>query len=160
MATPIKITPGTGLTIKYNGVFDFEKIYNDLHDWFIANRYGFNEKEHTKKTKDLGSNLELKWSGDKKIDDYAMYTIDLHLLIEEMNKEGKLDSGKLTIEIIATVTLDYTNKWSTKPFSNLLHQIYTKYIIKDKINGHYIGGLYGEAVNLQDTAKALLNLYS
>lgn len=159
MATPIKITPGTGLTIKYNGAFDFEKIYKELHDWFLANRYGFNEKEHTKKTKDLGSNLELKWSGDKLIDEYAMYTIDFHLLIEEMNKEGKLDSGKLIIEITATVTLDHGNKWSTKPFSNFLHKIYTKYIIKDRVN-NYIGGLYGEATNLQDTVKSLLNLYS
>jgi hypothetical protein len=160
MSETIKITPGLGLLIKYNGVFDFDKLYKEMHEWFVGYGYGFNEKEQTKKFGDLGAKVEFKWSGDRKIDDYAQYTIEVHTLIEEMNKAEKLDSGKLSIEITASLILDYKNKWQANPVRNFFFKIYNRVILKDKINKYYIGKLYEESINLQDTIKSILGLYS
>ena len=160
MSETINITPGIGLSIKYNGVFDFDKLYKEMHEWFVGYQYDFNEKEQTKKFGDLGAKVEFKWIGNRRIDDYAQFTIEVHTLIEEMNKVEKLDSGKLSIEITASLILDYKNKWQSNPVRNFFFKIYNKFIIKDKLNKYYIEKLYEESTNLQNTIKSILGLYS
>ena len=77
-----------------------------------------------------------------------------------MNKVEKLDSGKLSIEITASLILDYKNKWQSNPVRNFFFKIYNKFIIKDKLNKYYIEKLYEESTNLQNTIKSILGLYS
>ncbi len=160
MSSTIKITPGRGLTIRYSGVFDFDKLYKEMHDWFIKNAYDFEEKQHEDKSKDTGREIEITWNGERKIDEFAKFLITVRFLIEEFNKVEKLDSGKMVIEISASAVLDYNDRWKRKPFSNFLFNVYTKYIIKEKINTYYLGKLYNETVNLQDLGKSVLELYS
>jgi len=160
MAETLKLTPGKGLAIKYIGAFDFDKLYKDMHDWFIANRYEFSEKEHSRKEKDTGYFIEVHWEGERKIDEYAKFVINVDISISEMNKVDQMDYGKMYISFSGALVLDYLNKWSAKPFSNFLLKVYNKYIIKDKINKYYFGKLFGDVTALHDLAKATLGLYS
>lgn len=160
MPETIKITPGIGLTIKYSGAFDFDKLYKEMHDWFVMHKYDFNEKEHTKKERETGNYVEINWAGDKKIDDYAQFSITVHIIIENMAATEGIDSGNLAMELVGNLVLDYNNRWQSKPFNKFLIKIYNNYIIKDKINKQYIEKLYEEITNLQDTAKSILGLYS
>ena len=160
MSKAIKITPGRGLIIRYSGVFDFDKLYKEMHDWFMKNSYGFEEKQHDDRAKDRGRDIEIVWNGERKVDEFVKFLINVRFVIEEFNKVEKLDSGKLLIEISASAILDYTDRWNRKPFSNFLFNVYTKYIIKEKINNYYLGKLYRETVNLQELGKSVLELYS
>lgn len=160
MSETIKITPGVGLVIKYNGIFDFDKLYKGMHDWFMSYKYDFHEKENTKKSKDLGSFIEINWIAERNIDEYVKFLINVHIIIDNFNRVEKLDTGNMIIELSASLVLDYNNKWSIKPFHKFLFNIYNKYIIKEKINRYYIGKLYGEITDLQNTGKSILELYA
>lgn len=159
MPETIKRTPGVGLIIKYNGVFDFDKLYKGMHDWFVMHRYDFQEKEQTRKGKDLGAFMELEWAGERRVDEYAKFSITVHFIIEEMERVENLDKGKLLIELAASLILDYKNSWQSNSFKKFLFNIYNKYIIKEKIKKYYFGKLYAEVTDLQDTGKSILDLY-
>lgn len=160
MSRTDKITPGKGLTIIYNGLFDFSKLYKDMHDWFIEYKYYFQEQQHEDKPKGKGRELKITWKGERNVDDYAKFVVGVYFFLEEFNKVENLDSGKLLVEISAAVVLDYKESWQAKPFGNFLFKAYNKYVIKKKIESQYYSKLYDEVLSLQKIAKTILDLYS
>ena len=70
----------TGIFIMYKGLYDFDKLYKAIEDWFNVYQYEYHEKQFKNKEYNVGDELEIKLSGDKKVDEYAKYVIELHVL--------------------------------------------------------------------------------
>ena len=49
MVKKIKTHLGEGYRIKQKGVFNLDKIYEEMHKWLIDNKYDFNETNHVHK---------------------------------------------------------------------------------------------------------------
>lgn len=159
MSRKDSVVPAPGLIIKKVGDFDLDALYSDLHLFFEENSYIFHEKENTTKVKDKGNELEIRWTGERNVDTYARFIIDVYFYIERLKKVGKVYNGDLTIYLNASVELDYKNEWPLKPFGNFLFKVYNGYVIKQKIIDKYYGPLYGEITALQDRAKKILEFY-
>lgn len=153
------LTPTPGLILKKSGEFDLDALYLDMHMFFDENSYVFQELENTNKTKDKGSEIEIRWRAERLVDTYAKFIITVYFYVERVKKIGKIYSGDLTITLSASVELDYKNEWPLKPMGNFLFKIYNKYIIKPKIIKNYYGPLFGEITALQERAKKILEFY-
>lgn len=158
----VKVTPGQGLQIRKSGVFDLDKLYQEMTNWFGDNKYDFNEDVHSDKHKDRGKEIIIVWSGEKKVTDYIKYNIEVNFLLKNINKVSKasnnLEKGSIKITLIAKLILDYHKKWNKSFFSNFLFKIYNNYIIKKEI-GKYKNKLYKEILSLQDVAKEILEFH-
>src|SRR3989338_429178 len=64
------------ITLRYNGIFDFDGFYNAVTDW--AKNYGFMWHESSFKHKvpsPEGAEQELAWQMTKKVTEFIEYTI-------------------------------------------------------------------------------------
>jgi len=158
----IKVTPGPGLQIRKRGVFDLDKLYQEMTNWFGKNKYDFNEDIHSDKKGDKGKEIIIVLSGEKKVTDYIKCNIKVNFFLKNINKVSKasdnLEKGSVKITLIAKLVLDYNKKWNKSSFSSFLFKIYNNYIIKKEI-GKYKNKLYKEILNLQDVAKEILELH-
>nr|MBA4404843.1 hypothetical protein [Nanoarchaeum sp.] len=151
-----KVVPSPGLVLNYKGVFDFDRLYNGLKDWFNENQYDFQENEFTEKNKDIGYEYKYVLSGERKVTEYYKFKVNLTAEMKGVNSLAKnLVSGEVRIIFTGKLELDYRNKWQKNSFLNFLFKIYNKYIIRDQIED-YKHELYGEIANLHDMAKEIL----
>ena len=84
----VVVTPENGLLISIKGPISIDHVYSQIQQWFGRYKYDFTEKEHTEKNKPQGNELLIKWSADRKIDDYMQYYVDIEFLITELRKVG------------------------------------------------------------------------
>jgi len=153
------VTPGAGLMLRKTGEFDLDALYSDMHLFFNENSYVFQELENGAKTKDRGEEITIKWKGERTVDTYAKFIINVSFVIENAKKRGKTYTGDLVLTLSASVELDYKNEWPLKPMGNFLFKIYNKYIIKQKLGDKYYGPLFSEVNSLHERAKRILEFY-
>lgn len=161
MSIKINVTPGGGAKIKQVASLDFQKLYSSIISWFKSREYKFQEIENTHKETPSGGELLLKLNGDRKIDDYVDYYINIQIRIYDLVKV-KLDNkttehGDVEIIIDAGAIIDKKDIWKKNKLSEFLGFIYNKYIIKDKINDKYLGSIYLELMELSNVIKSQLH---
>lgn len=151
-----KVVPSPGLVLNYNGVFDFDRLYEQLKEWFAENQYDFQETEFTEKSKDLGYEYKYVFTGERKVTEYYKFKVSLTAEMKRINSLSKnLANGQVRIIFSGKLELDYRNKWQKNSFLNFLFKLYNKYLIRDQIED-YKHELYGEIANLHDLAKEVL----
>ncbi len=142
------------------GLFDLKSLTEAIKDWFSTYKYTIQEKKNTSKGKDKGHEVQIAFSGEKKVDNYAKYIINIEIVgteLERVKKEDKtLDKGNLEIRMDANLQLDYKNKFGNKPFGKFLRNIYHKYF-KAQIK-HYEAQSDEEGKGLFSAVKGALNL--
>lgn len=153
------LTSKLGLIIKYDGLFDFEKLRDEVVDWFERKQLGPTIKEYTIKEKQHGKEVEITYNGEREVDDYAKFHIDMKIEVWKMKKQGALDHGYLMIKIAAYIELDYKKKFDSKA-GKFLMSIYNNNIIKDKIKNYYEPKLDSELSEIYNITKEVLELHS
>ena len=154
-----KVNPGRGLQLRERGVFDLEKLYNEMKEWLDNNKYSFNEKEHTEKNVDKGKEIILVWEAEREITDYLKYVIKVNFLLKEVNKvSNNLVKGFVKITFTASVVSDYKNKFGKSSFSNWLSKIYKKYLVNSEVERHQ-DKLQEEINDFHDTTKEVLEFH-
>src|SRR3989344_3844735 len=153
------ITSKAGIILRYNGSFNLDKLYKKPKNWFKDFNYFFSEKQYKEKTKAEGNEIEIDFIGERKINDYIKFIIEVKIFITEVRKLSK-DTyiGNFKGNIIAKIDLDYDNKFQYNPFKKFLFFIYTNLIIKNKIDDVYEGKLYNEALKFEDLVRENLGL--
>lgn len=145
------------------GVFDLKELYKGIKGYLNNLKYTVYEQDNQTKIKSKGNEIIVELEGDRKVDDYVKFWLNVHIFIIEAKHvkiKGKdLLKGNLQITIKSDYELDYENKWVHSKFADLMHKFYRKHIIKDKINTIYEGKIYGEVINLLDLIKEILDLY-
>lgn len=147
--------------IEQKGVFDVKSIYSKLIDWFIDNKYEYTEKDSTTKIKSYGTEVNLRFTAVKLIDDFAKSEIKIDIKTVTSDKVSvkgkKLDKGSLEIRMIANLILDYKHRYSSK-FGLFLLNIYIRYLIKDRFENYYEDQVSKNAKAIYDLLKEELNL--
>ena len=153
------VTSKAGILLRYNGSFNLDKLYKKAKNWFNDFSYFFSEKQYKEKTKPEGNEIEIDFVGERKINDYIKFIIEVKLFITEVRKLSK-DTyvGNFKANIVSKLDLDYDNKFQYNPFKKFLFFVYTNLIIKNKIEGVYEDKLYSEVLNFEDVLKEHLGL--
>lgn len=124
------------LEYSYQGVFDFKELLSIMKKFFARYNYDVDEKLYDTKVKGDFRNTKIKWTCDRKVDDYNKCVVKLGIDLNDY-KEGNVDStkvidGKLKIMFNAEVERDYGEKWKKSPAKRFFRAIYEKYVSEAK----------------------------
>jgi hypothetical protein len=153
--------------IKFKGLYDYEGVYRFMWDWLERHRYRVHEDRYKDKLfTALGTEIEPKWTADRKVDEYVQYiiVIEWHLWdakdveIDEGGVKKKLTTGRMTIILKGTVNLDYGGIFKGKGFIPFLGNVYKK-MRKREIENVFLQGLEDEVFMLQSEIKNYLNMH-
>lgn len=152
--------------VKYNGIFPFSDFYRFCYD-FLEDELGLDISEDTYSEKLSGDskNIDIKWTGTRKVTDYFKYKIKVSFRIlgltnVEMVKDGvkiKSNKGGVEIKIKGDLIRDYQGKFEINAFNKFLRSIYEKWVIPSRID-EYEGKLAGDCDEFLAQAKAYLDL--
>ena len=128
------------ITLKYDGLFDFEGLYAAITDW--AKNYGFlwHESDYKHKVPSPnGAEQEMKWVIEKKVTDYIEYqiTFDVHiwdmqeLEIEQDGEKKPVLKGRIYIIIKGKMVYDWQKKFAGSKFAEKLGDWYNKIMQRD-----------------------------
>lgn len=128
------------ITLKYDGLFDFEGLYAAITDW--AKNYGFlwHESDYKHKVPSPnGAEQEMRWIIEKNVTDYIQYeiTFDVHmwdmqeLEIEQDGLKKPIVKARIYIIIKGKMVYDWQEKFSGSKFTEKLGDWYNKIMQKD-----------------------------
>ena len=165
MAIPTTF-PIQELRIRWTGLFDYDGLYMLIAEWFKKRRYWFTEGSYKHKVPNaLGAEQEIDFSGEKLINNYIKYTINLSLHLWEMTeveveKNGikkKLTNGRMEIKIFGVMELDYEGVFKGTFWEKVRHFFY-RYVMFPDITGYYGDQIYYRMVKLQSAIKQHLDM--
>ena len=127
--------------IKQKAEFSINDLINRATSWYYKYRYYFTEKEHTEKVKPEGLEMEIQWDGKRKIDEYFMFNIRVHLFVwrykpVKLDEEGKIikqGQGEIEIIVYGDLIKDWRNTYPKKGFGDFLRVANERFFLKDRI---------------------------
>lgn len=150
--------------IEREGLYDVNKLYKRMREWFEDNNYFYMEKENTTNVRDKGVEVKMTMIGERKVTDYFKFKIEVKFLIVEMEKvkvkDKLLDRGFLRAFMTATLYLDYRHIWDKNKLAKLLKFIYNNFLIRRKIVDVYSAALKFEGEDLFNNMKDVLEMYN
>jgi hypothetical protein len=154
--------------IKFDGIFDFDEVYNAMNDWLTEREYEVKETKYKNKPPEL----EIAWKTDRKITHYVKQKIDVDFYFWNMkeveviksNTKKKMLKARVRIEVKPDVELGYEDylkdksEWESTPFLIKLKEFFNKWVLKRDIDMLYEGQAYYDAVHFVDFIKHKLNM--
>lgn len=146
--------------VKKEGVFNFDKIYKTVKDNIKERRFDYTEKERTIKQQRKGDLMKVTMLAERKFDAFVKFHFQVDLIAEAV-KHGKVDEklmdmGNFKGIFACWMEYDYLNKWNRNAIRKFLFHIYTKYLIKDKIDNYYKQKLLEDFNYIHDLVKELV----
>ena len=126
----------------YSGLIDFKTFYKSIKNFWDSKGFSSLEKEHKEKVNEDGSkDIELSWSCEKEVTDYAKYIFEFSLGAKGLKlvkvDEREMDYvNELNIIINGDLELDYGKFFGDKPFNIFLRALYEKYLVGEEIKEH------------------------
>lgn len=167
MAYPKKIEAAKPLIIRYKGLFDYDGLYNLVVRWMKARRYWFSESVYKHKVPSpYGAEQEFKFEGEKKVNDFVNYIMNMHFHLWDMTevevvREGEkktLTNARMEIIFGATVVLDYEKRMEKHKIWSAIVDVYYKYFLKEDIESLYSDTLYYRLYRLHALIKQFLDM--
>jgi len=155
-------------TIRYNGLFDFDGLYQLMTDWCKNYGYLWREKFYKHKIPSAkGAEQEMSWILEKEVTEYIEYIFDIYIHVWELSEVevssglGKkpLSSGRIEIIIRPILGWDWQKKFGGSRFAKWLGKTYEKIYSKD-LESHWGDQLHYRALNLQNLIKKFLDMQS
>ena len=152
--------------LKYTGILDFAEFYKFCYNWITEEtELLLSEDKYVEKLSGDSKNIDIVWSGKRKITDYFQFEAKiafkvLNLTKVEITQNGrKIDTNKGSVEISikSTLTKDYKGKFETNAFNKFLRSIYEKWVISGRID-QMEGKIIGDSDEFLGQAKAYLDL--
>jgi hypothetical protein len=134
------------INIKYSGLYDLNSLLKAIYTWYNSEYYNFTEAKQKYKP----SEREIKFHGDRKLNEYVRFNIDVDMFFfdikeVEVIKEGKklkMQDGKVIIDIKGFLELDWQRRFGGVKYFQYLQDFYHKYIIKQTISEDWEDTLY------------------
>lgn len=152
--------------VKYNGIFSFSDFYNFCYRWLTeeTDLIIFENKYEEILTGD-SKNIQIEWTGSKKLTDYFKFEIKvkfriLRLTKVEITQNGtkvETNKGSVEIKVEGIIVKDYEGKFETTAFLKFLRSIYEKWIITSRIN-EFEDKIISDSDEFLSQAKAYLDL--
>jgi hypothetical protein len=152
--------------VKYNGIFSLKDFYQFCYDWLTQDpQLDIQEKEYSEKLAGDAKNIDIKWTGTKKVTDYFQFKTSISFRIQNLtsvevikdNVKMKTNNGSVEISIKGILMRDYQGKYDESAFRKFLRGIYEKWVIPSRIN-EFEGRLITICDNFLGQAKAWLDL--
>lgn len=151
-----------GIKIEYEGIFNFDELYQHLRKWMERKHYKFGEAGY-KEIKGDTRSLEINFGGYIKVDEYVKYVIEAPIELKDLKEvtkkgaKGRFFQGKFKIIFKGHLVMDYEDKWEKNAVTIFLREVYDKYIIKSRVE-KMEKELKGDIDKLVDEIKAFLKL--
>jgi hypothetical protein len=72
-------------SVKYDGIFSFKEFYKFCYDWLNdETRLDISEDKYKEKLKGNSKELDIKWTGTKKVTDYFKFEIKVDFEIKDL----------------------------------------------------------------------------
>jgi len=152
--------------IKYNGIVDFPEFYKFCYNWLV-DEVGLlvAEEKYAEKISGDSKNIDIAWSGSKKITDYFKEEVKITFQIIgltkiEIVKDGKkikTNNGSVEVKVKGVLVRDYEGKFETTPSKKFMRSIYEKWVIPSRLN-EFEGKIIGDCDEFLSQAKAFLDL--
>ena len=152
--------------IKYDGIFSFKDFYAFCHSWLTEETdLEIAENKYSEKISGDSKNIEIEWTGTRKVTDYFKFEIKVKFkitgLIEVEVQEGsakvKTNKGSIKINLKGVLVRDYEGKFERTAGKKFLRSIYEKWIIPSRIT-EYENKIAEECDEFLAQAKAYLDL--
>jgi len=157
--------PGMPNTIiKHKGLMNFPKVIETIREWLQNEDFTVDETKHKVKKDSAGSEYELEFSGDRKINEYVKYSFKVVIRAwgvkqVEITKEGqktKTYDGRVHIDVIPSYELDWQKRFGGNKFIQSLQKFYETYIIYRDINDQWEDDLLLKSVELVRAVREVL----
>lgn len=157
--------------IQYKGIMDMQDLYESIADFFRQKKFKFYElQQRYRKPGPFGPEILYQFRATRKVEEYYEWVVDINIEtfdmhdIEVVLKDGtrkKMTKGRIWVQIMHKVVLDYEKVWEKSAFLAHLKSFYNKYIIKKRIEGIWWDELYYKIVmKLQALIKERLKMLS
>ena len=152
--------------IKYIGIFLFKDFYRFCYDWLTDETdLLISEDKYTEKLDGDSKNIDIQWTGIKKVTDYFKFEVKvvfriIRLTNVEINRNNvkiKTNEGSVEIRVKGTLIKDWQGKFEAKAFRKFLRSIYEKWVIPSRIE-QFEEKLIGDCNEFLSQAKAYLDL--
>lgn len=157
------------ITLRYNGLFDFDGWYASMVDWSKNYGYLFLESIYKHKVPSpAGAEQEYVWDLSKNVTDFVKYEIKivghiwdmLEVNVDVGGKQRALTNARFEIQLKGTIILDWQKRFKDggdlgKLFSKLYWNIMSK-----EIENVYVDQLYYRIWNLHSIMKKYFDMQS
>jgi hypothetical protein len=145
---------------KHRGIFDHSKLIKGIQDWFVENNYEFHAPKYKVKADEAEYDIEC----ERKITEYVMYKIGLHMWIRDLKdidvvqdgEKKKMNEGYIQLDVSGKIVFDWSKRFGGTKFVQWLHDIYQKYVIRQTVKDVYEDDLILKQQELISRIKALL----
>jgi hypothetical protein len=153
-------------TIKFKGIFDFDKLFNEIYTWLDHRHYEINENKFKHKIPNAkGKENEIGWAADRKITHYIRYWINVEyklwdfkdVEIVEDGQKKKMSYAKIRIFLSGKVEIDQNKQFKTD-FEKKLHDFFTTFIYKEDLTLIHADKLDYEIYKLHSLIKRTLGM--
>lgn len=150
--------------VKFRGLFDYGELLLAIRHWFEEFDYRFEEPKHQWKVPPEGAEAEIKFKGERKINEYVKYYIEIFFRTFDMKevevvKDGqkmKLYDGKVIVELGGKLDLDWQNRFGGNKLLQGLQDFFHKFIIKQDIGQKWEDDLDMQIIDLTNRIKQVV----
>lgn len=157
------------ITLRYNGLFDYDGLYAAIIDWGKNYGYMWHEVDFKHKVPSpKGAEQELKWEMSLNVTDFVQHKIVFEVHIFDLSevevdlgggKKKTLSNARISIIIKGTLTLDWQNKFGEGKFIQKIGQMYYNLVFKSKL-GDVWDQFYYRLWNLDAVIKKYFEMQS
>ena len=130
-------------SIKSTGIFSFKDFYQFCHEW-LTEETGLKiaEDKYEEKIKGDMKEMNVEWTGTRKITDYFKFEITLKFEIRnlkdvEIMQEGakvEMNQGSVKTIVKGILVRDYEGKFETTASKKFMRSVYEKWVIPSRID--------------------------
>jgi hypothetical protein len=129
-----------GLVIRYEGLFNFQELYQMMENWQRQMGYDMFEVKNYEQVFKDGRDIEIQLEPWKKTTDYHKFALKIVFVVKKLKdvvvkKDGvdvKTNFGQLQIKIKAYLETDYFHHWEGKPSFYIMRLLFDNFIYRSE----------------------------
>ncbi|MBI1935775.1 hypothetical protein HYS31_05025 [Candidatus Woesearchaeota archaeon] len=137
----------TPVYMQYKGILDMQDLYESIADFFRQKKFKFYEKQQRlRRPGPFGVEVLHSFEARREIEDFYEWVVNVNIEtfdmhdVEVVMKNGrkkKMAKGRIWIQILGKVVMDYERIWEKNAFLAYLKSFYIKYVIRKRIDSYW-----------------------
>ncbi len=152
-------------TVKYEGVFNVNEIFQVLKEWIKEYDYKPSEQLHSEKVDENGKQILYKMNPWKKINDYVQFDLYVKFVFTDIKdvyvdidgKKRKMNRGSVLFYDYVALTSDYESSRESTPLLVFFRSLYDRIIAANQMS-KWASTELREANELKKRMEAYFNL--
>ena len=153
--------------LKFRGVYDKEKLYHGIIDWFARRKWEYEEEMLEHGEGPFGIEDGINMYGVKREDEWVEYKIEVEshsfdekpvMVKMEGGEQKQLTNGRIRLYFHGTMTFDYEQRWDKSVFHASMKDFFNKYILRRRIAEKYWDKIWYEMYDLHYHVKNIFGM--